>query len=71
MLRKLSKMMEVSLQQLTKLNDKEFNFLLTDCEIISAAGKWNLIGAERLLDGIPTIGTKRLGKARLKCGERW
>ena len=61
-LKNLSKMMEVFLQQLTELNKKEFNFLLTDYGIECAIEKWSTIGAQQFLDNIPAIGTKRLGK---------
>ena len=64
-------MMKISLQWQTEFSDEQFDL---ECGIRTASGKWNNEGAERFLNGVPEIGTKRLGKAypwqQLKCGER-
>ena len=74
-IRKLGKMMKLSLQQFIGLKDDEFEFLLKHCGIKNASGKWNTQAAENFLDGIPKIGKGKLVKnhpwQELKCGERW
>merc|ERR1719291_201031 len=73
-IRKLKKMMKVSLQEFTELRADEFDFLLQHCGIIkSTTGKWNTLAAEQFLNN--ELGSDKIRQCHpwqgLKCGSRW
>ena len=63
-IRRLTKMTDLNLREFTGLQEDEFNFLLQQCGIKNASGKWNIPAVGALLNDIPGLGSNKLDECR-------